>query len=45
MFAVTSLLSFTHLVGLALAVGAGTVKLALLFRCRADSIEMVQMLD
>jgi hypothetical protein len=36
MVSLTSLLSFTHLVGLALAVGAGTVKLGLLLRCNAD---------
>lgn len=36
MFSVASLLSFLHLIGLALGVGAATVKLALLFRCTAD---------
>lgn len=33
---VSSLLSLTHLVGLALAVGAATVKVVLLLQCRAD---------
>ena len=33
---VSSLLSLTHLVGLALAVGAATVKVVLLLKCRAD---------
>jgi len=33
---VSSLLSLTHLVGLALAVGAATVKVLLLFKCHAD---------
>jgi len=32
-----SLLTVTHLLGLALAVGAATVKVALLLRCRRDS--------
>lgn len=32
----TSLLSVTHLIGLALGVGAATVKLTLLLRCNAD---------
>jgi hypothetical protein len=36
MFSWSSLLSFVHLVGLALGVGAATVKLALLIRCNAD---------
>jgi len=33
----TSILMLVHMVGLALAVGAATVKLVLLLRCRADS--------
>jgi hypothetical protein len=36
MISSASLLTLTHLVGLSLAVGAATVKLALLLRCRAD---------
>jgi hypothetical protein len=36
MFSLPSLLLFAHLVGLALGVGAATVKLVLLFRCNAD---------
>ena len=33
----SSALSIAHLIGLALALGSATVKVALLFRCRADS--------
>jgi hypothetical protein len=36
MISLHSLLLFTHLIGLSLAVGAATVKLMLLIRCRAD---------
>jgi len=36
MFSLSSLLAFTHLIGLALGVGAATVKVALLLRCNAD---------
>ena len=36
MISSTSLLSFIHLVGLAIGVGAATVKLLLLFKCKAD---------
>jgi len=37
MISLPSLLTLTHLVGLVLAVGAATVKLVLLLKCRADS--------
>jgi len=37
MFSPASLLSLVHLIGLAWAMGAATVKLALLLRCNADS--------
>ena len=37
MFSVPSLLTLTHLIGLALAVGSATSKLMLLLKCRADS--------
>lgn len=37
MFSLSSLLSLAHLIGLALAVGAATVKFALLLRCSADN--------
>ena len=37
MFSLASFLTFTHLVGLALAVGAATAKLVLLLRCRTDT--------
>jgi hypothetical protein len=37
MLSLPSLLAFAHLIGLALGVGAATVKLALLFRCSADA--------
>ncbi len=36
MISLSSLLSVAHLVGLALAVGAATVKVVLLLKCRAD---------
>jgi len=36
MISLSSLLSLTHLVGLALGVGAATVKLGLLLKCNAD---------
>jgi hypothetical protein len=36
MISLPSLLSLAHLIGLALGVGAATVKLTLLLRCRAD---------
>ena len=37
MISLPSLLTFVHLVGLALAVGAATVKLVLLIKCRSNS--------
>lgn len=37
MLSLPSLLLFAHLIGLALGVGAATVKLALLFRCNTDA--------
>ena len=37
MIFVRSLLFLTHLIGIALGVGAATVKLALLLKCKADS--------
>lgn len=37
MISIPSLLSLAHLTGLALGVGAATVKLVLLLRCRADA--------
>jgi hypothetical protein len=37
MISLPSLLTFLHLVGLALAVGAATVKLLLLIKCRSNS--------
>jgi len=37
MISLSSLLSFSHLVGLALGVGAATVKLALLLKCKTDT--------
>lgn len=36
MLSLPSLLSFAHLIGMALGVGAATVKLVLLFKCNAD---------
>jgi hypothetical protein len=36
MISLPSILSVAHLIGLALGVGAATVKLTLLLRCRAD---------
>jgi len=36
MFSLPSLLTFTHLIGLALGAGAATVKLTLLFMCATD---------
>ena len=36
MASMSPVLSLTHLVGLSLAIGAATVKLALLLRCRDD---------
>lgn len=42
MISLPSLLTFVHLVGLSLAVGAATVKLVLLLKCRSNS-ELVQV--
>ena len=42
MISLPSLLTFVHLVGLALAVGAATAKLLLLIKCRSNS-ELVQV--
>jgi hypothetical protein len=36
MISLTSLITTVHLLGLSLALGAATVKLSLLYRCRAD---------
>jgi hypothetical protein len=36
MISIWTFISFTHLIGLALGVGAATVKLALLYRCNSD---------
>jgi len=36
MISLSSFLTFTHIIGLALAVGAATVKLTLLFKCNSD---------
>ncbi len=36
MFSLSALMTFVHLIGLAAGVGAATVKLVLLLRCRAD---------
>ena len=37
MISLSSILTLIHLIGLALAVGAATVKVALLLKCRADA--------
>ena len=37
MFSLTSILTLVHLLGLALGVGAATVKLVLLVKCKADA--------
>ena len=42
MISLPSLITFLHLVGLSLAVGAATVKLVLLIKCRSNS-ELVQV--